>query len=277
MAESAVPARGLNPDEALARWSDRFLYTEMIDCEDAQEYRWEPTPEGEMYYSRHQQYHARHGQLKNALVELLRSGSVLASGMQEHGLGREVIRPDVWSTADLDFHLHAIAAQGNMYYEAELFDASAIPLNIAESPYWYASWRERILEARKALPSAPATPPRILFSVAGHKVELSIGLTLSRRESEFFMLLLPQFEADDRAGKSATEYGFTPTIKLKRGEDEERLRQRVYRLRQRIAAAYRDRYAMDVAENAVIESVTWQGYRLNPALVQVWPQKIRAG
>jgi hypothetical protein len=144
-------------------------------------------------------------------------------------------------------------------------------------PYWYPSWRERVLASRKPIAMALTSAPRILFTVTETAVELSFGVTLSRRESEVFKFLLPEFEAGDSAEAGAEDYGYTPTARLlSMFKTDEALRKCVQRLRRRLGAYHADRYGTEIEEGAVIQTLLWQGYRLNPALVRVLPSKLRA-
>ncbi|MBO6716749.1 MAG: 7-cyano-7-deazaguanine synthase [Rhizobiaceae bacterium] len=142
-------------------------------------------------------------------------------------------------------------------------------------------------EARQ--PVAAACPPNSSPHVRSSQIVL--GLDHGRREvliagmepitgaATFALLdqLAAQFEQDLKAKRTPSHCGYCGTRRLTSAlsVDDTTLRRRVTRFRKRVAEAFDRRHGLSLSSEAVIESATWKGYRLNPAVRLVQADEIR--
>jgi hypothetical protein len=80
--------------------------------------------------------------------------------------------------------------------------------------------------------------------------------------------LLVKYEADRQAGRAPESYRYTAAPSLAAGlsVDEATLRRRVSRLRRTVARMCVEHLGFPLEQDALIESKSWQGYRINPAV-----------
>jgi 7-cyano-7-deazaguanine synthase in queuosine biosynthesis len=80
--------------------------------------------------------------------------------------------------------------------------------------------------------------------------------------------LLAKYEADRQAGRAPESYRYTAAPSLAAGlsVDEATVRRRVSRLRRTVAHLCVEYLGFPLEQDALIESKSWQGYRINPAV-----------
>lgn len=129
------PERGLSPEDALKRWSDRQVYAEM---ESLSEWAGKTYSDPSLNVN-----HRRHSRLREALEKAfedrLRNGSVLCSGVTPWGNGREVINPAQWAVFLLEYDFEEAGLGARRFSAIEFFEPDAIPLNITDIPAWLIS------------------------------------------------------------------------------------------------------------------------------------------
>ena len=89
--------------------------------------------------------------------------------------------------------------------------------------------------------------------------------------------LLAKYAADRQAGRAPESYGYTaaPSLAAELSVDEATLRRRVSRLRRTVAHMCVEHLGFPLAQDALIESKSWQGYRINPAVRVVASTEIK--
>ncbi|TCH99223.1 hypothetical protein EJV46_07840 [Roseococcus sp. SYP-B2431] len=106
-----------------------------------------------------------------------------------------------------------------------------------------------------------------------HRREARIGnvAVLQRKHFELVRKLLPKFQDGIRAQRGSPGFSFMGTKQLAdaMGVTEATTRQLVRALRLKIAEQFHQQLGIAPAPDDVIESVSWAGYRLNPALALV--------
>jgi hypothetical protein len=136
----ARPRKGLPPDQALERWSDKAAYAELVKLSGRS-----PPPSVEdcsrviRDINREREYVRKRDAVEHAFRELLQEGTVLGSGIDKWGGGREVIHPSLWELLEIDYGCFGDAVgDGRQYEKVEFFDRMAIPLNVV-IPDWLAA------------------------------------------------------------------------------------------------------------------------------------------
>jgi hypothetical protein len=122
------PRNGLSPEDALARWSDPHPYAEI-------KYVDPRTMTSEQ--------RRRRDALEEAFIERLKTGLVVASGIQEGSNRREAIHPSLWAILEIDYELDDIVGRNHLFEAAEFFEASLVPLNITDIPDWLSDRESR--------------------------------------------------------------------------------------------------------------------------------------
>lgn len=126
--------KGIEAEEALRRWSEPSAYQAMIECSDAAR----TISTGDVS-QRHLEYGRRRQIVESAFIDLLKRGTVIASGIEKYATGREVIEPSLWEVLEINYELDDIDGEHCHYRSAEFFEASDIPLNILNRPDWIAT------------------------------------------------------------------------------------------------------------------------------------------
>jgi hypothetical protein len=139
------PRKGLPPSDALERWSDPAAVAAAAEVEDAA-----TRMSGEQGMSRHIEYQRRRSALEAALLERLRSGELLASGIAEHDDYRSVIPLPLWELFEIEYDFDEVGGNGRKYEKAEFFEPSSIPLNVREVPEWVTRCRASGVPARRS-------------------------------------------------------------------------------------------------------------------------------
>jgi hypothetical protein len=148
MATSVLSSKaGLSPEEALKEWSDAPAYVAMEEyLEWSRDLSFsEGSPRAKSYPPKHREYARRRQALESAFIEMLRSGAVLASGIQKGANGREVIDPSLWDILEIAYEFDMIVGSDRIYEGAEFFGPSAVPRNIRKVPAWLLEQRNTFI------------------------------------------------------------------------------------------------------------------------------------
>jgi Queuosine biosynthesis protein QueC len=107
---------------------------------------------------------------------------------------------------------------------------------------------------------------QIAVNVAAHVVRVRGGLEFGGGDYELLRLLLDAFEEDQRNRKAPDNYRYTITSTLAKRLQvlEPTVRQRVLRIRKRLFNWFAEDYPL--SQDALIENLSWRGYRINPAV-----------
>jgi hypothetical protein len=99
-----------------------------------------------------------------------------------------------------------------------------------------------------------------------HIVLVRGGLEFSGGDYKLLRLLLEAFEEDQRNRKAPGNYSYTITSTLAKRLQvrQPTVRQRVLRIRKRLFDWFAEDYPLP--QDALIESSSWEGYRINPAV-----------
>jgi 7-cyano-7-deazaguanine synthase in queuosine biosynthesis len=124
--------------------------------------------------------------------------------------------------------------------------------------------------AHHAPPSAVAGPD-ILLAIDQRRDEIIIaGLPPIKSKSgvQLLLLLAKQHRADSEDERAPKNFTFisSPRLEEQLGISNYALRRRVERIRDKIAEAFLDHAGQPVERELIIESIQWQGYRLNPRI-----------
>ena len=108
------------------------------------------------------------------------------------------------------------------------------------------------------------------------------GIPAIRRPASYAVVesLIQTYEVDRAQGLTPEKYRFMSSSQLTKTLDltDSTLRRRVLRLRRSVAESFQEHLGLTLAGDAVIQSATWEGYRLNPAVRVVAPDQLsRAG
>ena len=110
----------------------------------------------------------------------------------------------------------------------------------------------------------------ISFAVdqAANSVMFAEGGTLTGSSAKIILELLPNFIAGQQANDGFGGFAFTSASKLAEqfGIGQQALRQRILRTRAAISKSFETKIGAVVENDDVIETNSWQGYRLNPYL-----------
>jgi len=109
----------------------------------------------------------------------------------------------------------------------------------------------------------------ILLALNSTKLSLVVaGIEPIRGEATFALteILVEAHERDRSTGLAPENHRYVSTRTLTKtlGASELALRRRVERLRRKVAESYEKRFGLVLAGDALIQSRSWQGYRLNP-------------
>lgn len=267
------PARGLPPDAALEHWSDPEALLGMMEYVDSA-HKMTDTPEGRR---RHLEYARRRHDIEIAFLNRLRSGEVLASAIAQSADEREVIPLSVWELVEVDYEVDRISGEGRIYERPEFFEPSAIPSNVDKIPTWVSalpSFKPHNAVEMQAIISAIP----ILFALDGRSVLFNGGIILTDERAEVILKLLPLYERDHADDREPAQFQFLKAEKLADDLDsnETALRRLIARIREQLAAEFKQRLGLVLDIDDVIENARWKGYRLNPKLIQVKPFQLIA-
>lgn len=125
--------RGLPPDDALKRWADPILYSAMIEYNEWSQHLGfgKGHPLAETYPPKHKEYWRRREAAEASMTAKLLSAEILGSGLLKEARSREIIDPSLWDVLYIDFDSDAVRGNGLVYEEAEFFDPTAPPRNVA--------------------------------------------------------------------------------------------------------------------------------------------------
>lgn len=187
MTDAPRPARGLQLEEALERWSAPGAYAAMREYWDARvtvsgRAGFDPSPE----VLRHQEFKRRREPIEEALLEMLRAGKLAASAVREDSLNpRIVVDPEVFGGMWIDYEFAEIVGGGNRLTRPEIFSPDAIPLNVRAIPDWYA---QAFGNAPGGQPANPAPVPAEHRSVFTHSKDYRVvtlhGVRFSLTQSQ---------------------------------------------------------------------------------------------
>jgi 7-cyano-7-deazaguanine synthase in queuosine biosynthesis len=130
--------------------------------------------------------------------------------------------------------------------------------------------------ASRAGSAALAGPIELTIDSARGEFSINRGVpTRGKRSVQFLSLLAEQHRKDLQADRPIEEFEYLSTqlIKSNLGISDEALRRMVERLRNRIAAGLAARDLPSDDRAIVVQSRSWQGYRLNPTIRLVAPSK----
>ena len=104
------------------------------------------------------------------------------------------------------------------------------------------------------------------------------GLPPTRSKSGVAVLvhLAEQHRLDTESRRAPESFSFVPAARLEQwlGIENNALRRRIERLRDRIAQSFLAHAKRSVDRELIVESSPWQGYRLNPRVRLVAPREI---
>ena len=155
------PRSGLEPEEALARWSDPQAYQAMREYWDARQpvsaaNPANPTPR----VLRYMEYARRRKPLEAALHRKLASGELAASVLPVFRTAqatRQVVHPATCHDAEIDWEFDEIVGLNLRLEETEIFDPRSVPLNVWDLPSWFPE-AFGLLAGHGAAGAAPRTP-----------------------------------------------------------------------------------------------------------------------
>lgn len=135
-------------------------------------------------------------------------------------------------------------------------------------------------QSSAAIPHSAVRSSQIMLGLDHeHKHVLIAGMEPIVGAATFALLdqLATQFEQDLNAKRSPSHCGYCGTKRLT-GElrvDDTTLRRQVTRFRKKVAEAFERRHGLSLSSEAIIESRTWKGYRLNPNIRLVTAEEVR--
>ncbi|MDB5412561.1 MAG: hypothetical protein JWR10_896 [Rubritepida sp.] len=114
-------------------------------------------------------------------------------------------------------------------------------------------------------------PITILLSLARREVRIGNLAVLQKKHFDLIMQLLPNFQDGIRAQRGPSGFAFMRTEQLSgaMGVTGATARQLVRAVRIKLSEQFRQELGAALAPDDVIESLSWAGYRLNPALALV--------
>lgn len=136
------PPTGLGLEAALKRWSDPATHARMLEFADAEQERGVAPglPSPSPYMLRHEEYVIVRKAIEDALLEKLKAGTLLASGIsaiEERNDWRKIIHPSTWAVLEIAYDFDEfVGPKDRTWLAPEIFEPSAIPTNIAELPPW---------------------------------------------------------------------------------------------------------------------------------------------
>ena len=119
----------------------------------------------------------------------------------------------------------------------------------------------------------------IQFAIDVHarKIIFQSDFEIGGSAYELIEVLAKSFEADIEAGTSAEHHRFmTATALAKRFNiDEASVRKRISRARQALLTGFLKKTKRQIVPDDIIQNQEWEGYRLNPYLLQLKPSQLR--
>ena len=133
-------------------------------------------------------------------------------------------------------------------------------------------------DPRFGIAEPPVTAEICLAVDQERKQVLVRGIPALKGPAAFALLghLARQYEQDRNQGRAPENHAFIESGDLcgRLNTDDDALRSRVLRVRRKIAQAFDSHAGLPLRNNAVIESRSWKGYRLNPSVRVVAPSEI---
>jgi hypothetical protein len=264
-------AKGLDPEEALARWSDPDAFAKMKELEDARD-TIVNTPEGQ---KRHWDYVKYRDEAESGFMELVYPGRVLVSAVAEGQDKRLIIPLSIWPLLCIDFECALVLGETRQYELPEFFEPSAIPANVDEIPDWVKTLPD--YEAPdNTTPGDLSSSIPIVFAVEGRQVLFNGGITPTADRARLLLALLEPFTQALHEDRDPEAFPFVEASKLAGalGIAEQSIRQLVYRTRLQLSEEFVGRFRIRLHRNAIIENNRSDGYRLNPRIIVAKPFQV---
>jgi hypothetical protein len=131
------PKRGLDPDGAFKKWTDKAQFAELVGLSGTSA----PPSDSEVHRvlrdpATRREYQQLRETADQAFVELMSDAQVIGSGIPEGGYVRIPIDPSLWDILWIDYEFFEAIGGQHKFKELEFFELSVVPANVRTIPKW---------------------------------------------------------------------------------------------------------------------------------------------